>query len=523
MISPVIERLFASAEHAAGSQKWDEARAGYLQVLELAPEHVDAMLQLSYLESIEDRHRAAHQWALRAAAAALPSTAEGLVDLIRRLRTFNEGLTLRGCVDRMLASASTPVDVLVEAASQLSNLNDFEAAFRCTQASLERTPEHLAARLAHGQMLAHFGRLSEAEAIIAGVLLSNPGIPTGWWMLARLRKQTSQSNHVEQIYNLLRRKGLAADDVAALTRALHKELDDLGDYEGAWWALELMCRARKSQFPYRHEETRRLVDALIARVPTSGTRTEPDGHAPVPIFIIGMHRSGTTLLEQLVSSGPDVKGLGEMADFTSAMRSITDHYCRDVLDATIVERASGTEMALVGKQYLDGIAWRHDGFRYFTDKRPSNFLNAGFICDALPQAKLLHMVRDSVQTCFSNLRELFTDINAFSYDQRDLAAYHHEYQRLMRHWHTIYPGRILDVDYSRLTSNPEAVMREVAAFCGIDYEGAMSTTTSNERPVSTASSVQVRQDVSRSNAPKWHPYREHLQPLIEALNKKQAQ
>ena len=154
---------------------------------------------------------------------------------------------------------------------------------------------------------------------------------------------------------------------------------------------------------------------------------------------------------------------------------------------------------------------------FFTDKLPSNFLNIGFICRALPQAKILHMVRDPVETCFSNLRELFSEANPYSYDQLELADYFIQYRRLMAHWHAVHPGRILDVDYAELTRDPEAVMRKVAAFCGIDYVDAMRDPRSSTRAVATASAVQVRDKVIRREVPKWAPYAKHLQPLIAAL------
>jgi hypothetical protein len=237
----------------------------------------------------------------------------------------------------------------------------------------------------------------------------------------------------------------------------------------------------------------------------------------IPVFIVGMHRSGTTLLEQMLDASPQVRGVGELNDFTAAMRHATDHYCKGTLDGILVQRAATADFAEVGRRYMEGLAWRLGDERFFTDKQPANFLNAGFICRALPQAKILHLVRDPVETCFSNLRELFSGINEYSYDQRELADYFLQYRRLMAHWHAAFPGRILDVSYAALTSDPEASMRVVAAHCGIDYVPAMSDPRSSKRVVSTASSVQVRERVVRREVPKWAPYARHLEPLVRAL------
>ena len=155
--------------------------------------------------------------------------------------------------------------------------------------------------------------------------------------------------------------------------------------------------------------------------------------------------------------------------------------------------------------------------KFFTDKLPSNFLNLGFVCRALPQAKILHMVRDPVETCFSNLRELFSEANPYSYDQLELADYYKQYRRLMAHWHIACPGRILDVDYAALTRDPEAVLREVTAFCGLEFQPQMLQLQERKRGVATASAVQVRDKVVAREQPKWAPYEEYLQPLIRSL------
>jgi len=212
-----------------------------------------------------------------------------------------------------------------------------------------------------------------------------------------------------------------------------------------------------------------------------------------------------------------VQGVGELYDFTSQMRWATDHHCKGVIDRRIVERAAGVDFGEVGAGYLRGMEWRLGKERCFTDKLPSNFLNLGFICRALPHAKILHMVRDPVETCFSNLRELFSEANPYSYDMLELADFHHQYERLMAHWRAAYPGRILDVDYRALTRDTENAVRRVAAFCGLAFTPDMLEIGKRERGVATASAVQVREGVVSREVPKWAPYEAHLRPMIEAL------
>ena len=529
MAGTSFELLSERATRHAEAGNWDAARNDWLAALGMVPDSAEAMLELSYVESLAGRYRQAHDWCLRAAGA-VPRSRATLAGLARRLRTFNAGEPLRRLAAGALADGRTPPELLVECATQLSNLGDFGLACECAQAAVARAPASVVPRFVRGQLHAHHGRVEAAEADFAWGLARAPGNATAWWMLSRLRRQTPESNHVDRLRALLASPGLHPNAAAALARALHKELDDLGEYEAAWRALETMCAAMRSSLRYDPRETRALVDALVAWRPRSGatvassatgatraTAASPGDGDRTPVFIVGMHRSGTTLLEQLLGASPAVRPLGELYDFTSALRHAIDYQCRIPVDVAAVARMRDADPAGVGRRYLDGMAWRLGAESHFTDKQPANFLNAGFICAALPQARILHMVRDPVETCFSNLRELFADDYRHSYDQRHLADYFLQYRRLMAHWHALFPGRILDVDYARLTTDPEATMREVAAFCGIDYVEGMTSTRARERAVATASAIQVREEVGRRTTAKWVPYAQHLQPLREAL------
>ena len=516
MAAPTFRQIHQNAALEMEAGNWTAARAHWLSALALVPDSTEVMLELSYTESFADHYRAARDWALRAARTP-PRCLDDVLTLMQRLRTFNEVPTLRGIAAVLLASQRTPPALLVECARHLSNLNDFDMALRCAQAAVGKAPTDAPARLVRGQLLANYGRALEAAADFEWVSQRYPHSAMAWWLLSRLRKQTAQSNHVPQLRNLLQSPGLASDDAAVAARALHKELDDLGDYDGAWQALEIMCKARRSNVEYDPADSRGLIDRLIELRLDCPSETSTPDTSQTPVFIVGMHRSGTTLMEQLLDASPGVRGLGELSDFASAMRHATDHYCKATVDTTLVERASGLDFAEIGQRYMAGLEWRLGNERFLTDKSPSNFLNIGFICRALPQAKILHMVRDPVETCFSNLRELFSEVNPYSYDQLELADYFQQYRRLMAHWHAAYPGRILDVHYGDLTRDPESTMRKVTAFCGIEYVDAMSDSRSSKRAVATASAVQVREKVAVREQPKWKPYEQHLQPLIQAL------
>ena len=515
MTSTTLESISARAVGHVEGGDWAAARADWLAALAIVPESAEVMLELSYVESFADNYQSAHDWAIRASRA-VDHSVDSTLTLLRRLRTFGEDVRFRELVLRLLENSGTSDAALTECAKQLYSLGDFDLALRCADAAVAKAPEDLQARLQRGQVLASHGRLQDAATDFEWVVARNSRAAAAWWGLSRLRKQTAEANHVRQLHVLLQTPGLRPDEVATAARALHKELDDLGEYEAAWNVLQGFCQVVRSTFRYDKEETRQLVKTLEAW-PPGDMSGSPEPASPIPIFIVGMHRSGTTLLEQLLAANPQVLGMGELYDFTREMRYATNHHGRIPLDAGIVERVGGVDFAEVGRRYLEGVAWRLGEQTHFTDKQPTNFFNAGFICRALPQARILHMVRDPVETCFSNLRELFSDANRHSYDQLELADYFLQYRRLMAHWHAAFPGRILDVDYACLTADPETVMKEVAAFCGVEYVGGMRSSSTSTRAVATASLIQVRSEVARRETPKWAPYAKYLQPLIDAL------
>ena len=511
------QSLWLQAEQHASRREWTQAIACFNAVLELSPGDAKVLVQLSYVESLAGHYRAARDYALRAHEAR-PRDPAVIRELVARLRTFNAAEALHECIDRLKPFNSVPIPLLLACAAQYSYLNEQERALSLLDEAFRGDPDYPATLMARGQVLMYLGRFDESEIDVLRCVKRAPELAQPWWLLSRLRKQTAGSNHVAEIRLQIQRPGRKPGEIALLADALHKELDDLGDHEGAWAALDQACRAKRSTLSYQADDSRALVSALVEfpampSLPLSGGIDA----ARIPVFIVGMHRSGTTLLEQLLDGHSEVRGVGELYDFTTQMRHATDHHCRGVIDTTIVERAREVDFGSIGTRYLQGMEWRLDKEKFFTDKLPSNFLNLGFICRALPQAKILHMVRDPVETCFSNLRELFSEANPYSYDQLELADYYKQYRRLMAHWHAAFPGRILDVDYAALTRDPEATLRKVTDFCGLEFQPQMLQLQERKRGVATASAVQVRDQVIARGQPKWVPYEKHLQPLIRSL------
>ena len=288
--------------------------------------------------------------------------------------------------------------------AQLSYNNEQRAALAFLDEAVRADPDFPPALVARAQVLMYLGRFDDARRDLERCLRRAPEIAQAWWLLSRLGHADGRSVRIDRL-RALSTGPRSQDDVVLLQYALHNELDAARDFEAAWAALIAACRAKRALLRYDPRQTTHLVDTLIAR--TARPTPPVAGDDMQPIFIIGMHRSGTTLLEDRLARHPEVRALGELYDFTQQMRAATDHPCRGVIDRVIVERSAEVDFAAIGRGYVEGLAWRMEGKARSVDKLPSNFLNAGFICDALAGASPLHLERDPMETCFSNLRELF--------------------------------------------------------------------------------------------------------------------
>lgn len=511
-------RLREAGEYHASHRDWPNAKRSFGALRALQPDDPWPLIQLSYVESLQGQYRSAREYAL-AAGRLVTGDVPALGELLARLRTFNACEELHAVISRIGHVHDLPIPTLLTCAAQLSYLNEHHKALSFLDEAKAADPHYPSSRLARAQVLMYLGRLEESRSEALHVARVAPQIPRSWWLLSHLNKSTVDPDCSQSIMHEMRKPDHRAMEAAELGEALHREHDRFGRYPEAWSALETANSARRSQIEYRKEDTEELVSEIIAadRAACVVPKGEWRMASHVPIFIVGMHRSGTSLLEQILDGHESISGLGELYDFTSAMRYATDHHCRGVIDTTVVRRSRQIDFSDVGKRYMDGLRWRLGTETHFTDKLPSNFFNVGYICRALPHSRILHMVRDPVETCFSNLRENFSGANPYSYEQAELAHFHGQYKKLMQYFSSRYADMILDVDYSRLTRDPATVVKEVAEFCGVAYEPRMLDLRSRSRSVGTASAVQVRQDVMRRERPRWVPYEQYLKPLIDAL------
>lgn len=363
------------------------------------------------------------------------------------------------------------------------------------------------------------GHLADAEAEMESCLRLGPTFGRASLSLARIRKQTAESNHIDFIRSRLSTVPQGSEDHASFEFALHKELDDLGQLDEAWSALDRANAIMASRLPYDAAVEEALFDRVIERFDSaffSGESTvEPAG--PTPIFIIGLPRSGTTLLERVLGSHSQVTSAGELTDLPRQLRWVADRQGHPLLDPELLDDLPRIDFAELGRRYLEQSRWRANGRAYYIDKLPPNFMLVGCIRRALPDAKVVHMSRDPMDVCFSNYRAMFGDAYAYSYAFDRLAHHHRQYARLMNHWHEALPGFVLDLPYADLVGDTEAACRRLLEFCGLPFEADCLDHTLNPASVSTLSSAQVRQPIHARGLGEWRRYQQQLQPLRERL------
>lgn len=513
---PDSDQLWHDAERALSQGQFGPARAALQALVARVPQHVPAWLQLSALATAEGRFRDSVALAEQARSR-LPANSALQLQVASRLLDVGESHAARVLFESASAGGlSGPLQA--EAAFLAHRLEDHAAAATLAAGALRAGVSAPPLLALQGTALTFLGRIDEAEQALEQCLHVAPGLASAHWTLSKLRRWSPQNNHLARLQQALAATSAQDPASAYLHYALFKELEDCGRDDEAWAALMRGCAAQRQRVRYDATAEGALFDQLIARcTPAFLAQQAPAGDGPVPIFIVGQPRSGTTLLERILGAHPQVGEAGELHDFPMQLAWTCDHQAPAMLDRHMVARAAGLDYAALGRRYLERSQWRAAGKPFYTDKLPRNFLQLGFIHKALPQARILHMVREPMDTCFSNLKELFGAAYPHSYDFTDMAAHYRHYRRLMRHWRQVLPNSVLEVSYEALVVDPERVAREVLAFCGLPWEPGCVRVEQRSSASSTASTVQVREPIHARNVAQWKRYERQLEPLRRLL------
>lgn len=506
---------------------WERAR-GYLQQRQLAP----ASAQLESLRALapgdvrtyllaariawhEGHPRDAAAHALDAAHIA-PDDLEVLGDLTETLLQAGESAAAHSLLERPVWRHIESADTLLRYADLRRRFGEHAQSLAAFDQLVARNPNVAAWHCYRGQQLEFLGRMDQAAAEYEACLALAPGYGSAAYYLARLHRKTRSDDYVEIIETGLQHVRHGSREHADFEFARYHLLEDLGRTDAAWQALataNAVMHAQAAADAAREQEgMQHFCSEVAARAPRVAA-TQPSG--PCPIFIVGLPRSGTTVLERMLANHSHVASAGELNDFgrqlLRAGNTSADY------SADFFARQLALDFAEVGRGYRAQTSWRAGDKPYLIDKQPGNSMVAGLIHAALPEAKILHLVRDPMDVCFGIWRARFGMTYAWSYEFKTLAAHYGQYRRLMRQWHTAYPGAIMDVAYAELVRDPAATLRRVLDFCGLEWEAGSEDLERNTTPVSTLSAAQVREPVHTRALGHWHRYAEQLEPLRAAL------
>lgn len=395
-------------------------------------------------------------------------------------------------------------------------LNDYDSAIGCK-------PDYADAYHNRGTLCMELGRVGEAEKNLEMAISLNPENPQSFMFLSRSRTFSSDDPEFRLMEALYEKRAiLSRDEQINLSFAMGKALEDIGQYDQAFDVYAEGNRLRYLEHPVDDE----AEDAALKRVISTFTRelieqserlgrelplTTEDGR--VPIFIVGMPRSGTTLVEQMLGSHPSVLGAGELPTL--------DEICRQInLPSPEVSdwKDSLRYLRQMGQEYIRRVWERAPNMKYVIDKMPGNFVHLGVLHLMLPGAKIIHVVRNPMDTCFSCYALHFQEEHDYAYDLGALGRYYSRYMNLMRHWHSVLPaGRILDLCYEDIIADQEHETRRLLDYLGLPWDDACLKFYESKRAVRTASLAQVRKPVYSSSVARWKRFEKHLGPLIEAI------
>jgi tetratricopeptide (TPR) repeat protein len=516
---PIMKKLADAAEHQRGG-RWSEASRIYRRVLRADPNNVDVMHQLATVSMRTNRLEDAAEL-LRRAVEIRPKFAAAWTDLsivLQLQEQFDEAVHCALSAVQIVPSQPHALLVLGES---YFKYGDNEKAIATYEKGLRYEPNHVPLLSSLGNALRTAGRQHEAIKCYESSISIHPPLGEAYYSLANLKTYRFRDEQVAAMEKLAADNTVKAESRINFHFALGKAFEDREDIHRAIQHYRIGNDMRNAESPYdpkqtddAHEHLKHIFSGdFVERIVTDVHPTED----VVPIFIVGLPRSGSTLIEQILASHSLVEGTRELPTLGRVVRKldVEERLVGEYPDALAQLSTDGRRE--LGKQYLESTQPFRTGKPYFIDKMPNNFWLVGAIRTILPHAKVINACRHPLSTSMSTYKQLFFGGQIFSYTLPDIAHYYLRYQKLMSYWHEIFPGFVLDVHYENLVDDQEAETRRLLEFCGLTFEDSCLRFYETDRSVSTASSEQVRQPIYRTSMDVWRPYEQYLDVLIDGL------
>ena len=425
-------------------------------------------------------------------------------------------------IDALLAAAPHNPNYRNLKAVVLCRTGDYEQAIALYDGILREHPGQARLWLSQGHALKTAGHTEHAIAAYRRSLDVDPSCGEVWWSLANLKTFRFSDADVAAMQAQLERPALQPEDAQHLHFALGKAMEDRADYAASFAHYDRGNALRRAQLHYSADDTTKRVEK-IERTYTPGffaARAGAGATAPDPIFVLGLPRAGSTLIEQILSSHSAVEGTMELPEVISITRELRKlgEAGQSLPYHDVLATLDHGRLRALGEQYLEHTRiQRKTGAPFFIDKMPNNFMHIGLIHLMLPNARIIDARRHPLACCFSGFKQHFARGQAFTYSLADLGRYYADYVRLMAHYDAVLPGRVHRVFYERMVDDTEAEVRRLLDYCGLPFEEGCLRFFENKRAVRTASSEQVRQPIYRDGVDHWRHFEPWLEPLKDAL------
>ncbi|MBT8009119.1 MAG: tetratricopeptide repeat protein [Gammaproteobacteria bacterium] len=394
---------------------------------------------------------------------------------------------------------------------RINKLND---AIKSYKKAIALKPDFAVANNNLGIAYLRTGDPKLASKFFENAITITPGYATAHHNLSGVKVYKEKDKQVSLIESLLIENNLSQKERIYLNFALAKAYEDLGNHEELFKHLNEGNRIRKKEMSNSIADSEEHNELIKLFFNSNNIKLTYRDSLPIrPIFIVGMPRSGTSLVEQIISSHHEVYGAGEVNNFHNIIMPIIEKHA-----VNENYNLKNDEFALIRKQYSNSLERFYANEKVITDKWILNFKFIGFILSAFPESKIVHLKRDARATCWSIYKHYFSDEgNRWAYDYQDLARFYKSYVGLMDYWHNLFPGKIYDISYEDLTSDQEKETRNLLRYCDLDWDENCLNFYTNTRAVKTASAVQVRNKMYQGSSDVWRQYSEHLKPLLDAL------
>lgn len=405
-------------------------------------------------------------------------------------------------------------DLLGTVSSLMGNHNDAQGYY---ENAVHKAPGHPPFLLNLANNFVYHGRTDESNQLLSKIVEIRPDSPQAHWALSTSTKARDRA-HISQMQDLVQRRRKDPRSLAFYYYAMGKEFEDLEDWSAAFEAFSEGAAQRRSTVEYDEASEIEMFEFLQRIFTPEWLEKDATGHdSAAPIFVLGQPRSGTTLIERIISSHSQVHSAGELQQFGLAIRRLSNYQDPRRFSAGLFEAAVGLESRKIGGLYLETTRKMQGDTPRFIDKLPQNYLFIPLILKALPNAKIVHLVRDPRDASFASFKQLFADAYLHSYEQREMARHHARYWHLMRSFRERFPGRFLDISYEATVRDVETHARSLVEYLELPWEDACLDFYRQPTAVSTASAVQVREPAHTRSVGRWRRYEIQLAPMLEEL------